>query len=140
MQFTVTAQANAPIEQSWTCTGNEPNLPPISCSIPPEFKGPGGAYSPEDLFALSILNCEIATFKVFCSRMQVTFNKISGKAIVSVGKNAQGVLAITKLDITMRLEGASDAEKAKKLLEEAKKHCLIANAVKTEMNFNYELA
>lgn len=137
MQFTVTAEADAPIERLWSCLGNEPNLQPIACSIPPEFKGPGRAYSPEDLFALSVLNCEIATFKVFCSRMNVTFRKITGKATVTVGKNEKGSLAITKLDIAMTLEGASDEEKAAKLLEEAKKQCLVANAIKTEMNFTY---
>ncbi|EKE07986.1 MAG: hypothetical protein ACD_17C00407G0001, partial [uncultured bacterium] len=48
MKFQVQAQAGAGSHTKWDAQTE--HLAPISCAIPPEFMGPGGGYSPEDLF------------------------------------------------------------------------------------------
>ncbi len=56
--------------------GNALNFPTIHCAIPTEFNGPGGGYSPEELFSLAVLSCVIATFKVFAERSKLHFETI----------------------------------------------------------------
>ena len=66
MKFEAEAHATPGASTQWTAQTDL--LPPIPSAIPPEFMGPGGGYSPEDLFALALLNCLIATFKVYAEK------------------------------------------------------------------------
>lgn len=138
MIFNVSSTAGLGVDEIWHSRGNEAEASPIECSIPPEFKGAGKGYSPEDLFTLAVLTCLISTYKVFCSKMNVTFKSIDGKASLYIDKSAQGI-GFTKMEIKIKVTGSSDREKGKKLLEDAKKNCMVANAVKTAMDFQYEV-
>lgn len=40
-----------------------PELPPMATAPPPEFDGPGGAWSPETLLVAAIADCFILTFR-----------------------------------------------------------------------------
>src|SRR3990167_8275560 len=84
MKFSVTANASPGISSPWSAQAG--NLPPIPSAIPPEFAGPGGGYSPEDLFALSLLNCLIATFKVYAEKSKVSFQEIKGRISLILDK------------------------------------------------------
>ena len=122
---------NTPIEAS------AENFTPISCSIPKEFMGPGSGYSPEDLISLSLITCLIATFKVFAEKAKFEFGKLHAEAKLAIDRNAQGVPELKKVDVTFSLTGIQDQAKAKMLLGEAEKYCLISNALKTEKAFHY---
>lgn len=113
------------------------DLPPITCAIPAEFNGPGGGYSPEDLFSLAVLSCLIATFKVFAERAKLQYTKIDASAKLTIDRNAQGVPELKKLDIQFTLSGVADQAKAKLLLGESEKYCLVSNAAKTEKKYEY---
>lgn len=113
------------------------NFPPIACSIPKEFMGPGSGYSPEDLFSLSLLTCLIATFKVFAEKSKFEFEKVHAEAKLTIDRNAQGIPELKKIDVTFSLSGVQDQDKAKMLLGEAQKYCLVSNALKTEKAFHY---
>src|SRR5271170_2243531 len=82
MKFDVRASASDGMSNNWSAEAGQ--LSPIPCAIPPEFSGPGGAYSPEDLLALAVLNCIIATFKVYCEKGKVRFAQIEGEAALIV--------------------------------------------------------
>ena len=62
IKFAVSAKATSGISETWTAY--EDGFDPINCSIPAEFQGPGGAYSPEGLFGVSIVSCIIGLYKV----------------------------------------------------------------------------
>ena len=111
---------------------------PIPCAIPKGFLGPGGGYSPEDLYLLSLTACFIATFKVFAEKTQLAYEELSGEAELMIDRNEHGVPEIKKVELTFTLKGAQDQEKAKGLLEESRKYCLVSNAVKSELVFNYK--
>ncbi|NGX37905.1 MAG: hypothetical protein K1000chlam2_01073 [Chlamydiae bacterium] len=116
------------------------NYPPIACSIPEGFLGPGGGYSPEDLYLLAVTTCLIATFKVFAEKAQVAYTEISAKAKLTIDRNAQGIPELQKIDVTFLLTGVEDQEKAKTVLGEAEKYCLVSNAIKSEKTFNYQFS
>jgi len=133
--FDVEAKSTSGIET--LMEGAAHNNPPIPCAIPPEFGGPGGGYSPEDLYALAVVSCLIATFKVFATRAKFSFSDIKGGAKLTIDRNSQGVPELQKLDLHFTLTGVEDQEKAKLLFGEAEKYCLVSNAIRSEKTFNY---
>jgi len=135
MKFEVEAKAKPGLSSQWIA--NSHDLPPIPSAIPPEFMGPGGGYSPEDLFAISLLNCLIATFKVYCEKGNVGFQEIKGKVDLTLDKlSGQSGFAMTQADIFLDISGASDQEKARKLLDGAIKDCAVSNSIKTGKTFH----
>ncbi len=99
--------------------------------------GPGGGYSPEDLFALSVLNCVIALYKVYCAQAKVTFHEIRGKAELTAEKDPSAAsFYISHIDLTIDVSGASDPAKAKELLDNAIKNCPIGNSIKSCKSFH----
>ncbi|HSX14190.1 MAG TPA: OsmC family protein [Chlamydiales bacterium] len=138
MKFEAQANATSGITSLWTAQTDL--LPPIPCAIPPEFMGPGGGYSPEDLFSLAIVNCVIATFKVYCERGKVSFQNIFGKAVLTVDRlHGESGIGMTQIDITFDVQGASDGEKVKKTLESAIQDCAVSNSIKTGKTFHINL-
>lgn len=136
LQFTVNADAKSGIRTVWAChSGNHPK---ISCAIPPEFGGPGdGGYSPEDLFALSVLNCMIATFKVYGEMAKIQYSEISGSAKATLNKHpSNSILWISDIEFTLEVKGSSDKEKAKSLLDKAIHDCAISNSIKSAKSFH----
>jgi len=113
------------------------DFPEITCAIPTEFKGPGGGYSPEELFSLAVLTCLIATFKVFAEKSKLQYSNIRASGKLTIDRNAQGMPELKKLAITLTLSGVQDQEKAKTLLTESEKYCLVSNAIKTEKTFEH---
>ncbi len=114
------------------------DFPPITCAIPTEFKGPGGGYSPEELFSIAVLSCLIATFKVFAERSKLQFGNIGATGKLTVDRNAQGMPELKKLEVKFTLSGVQDQEKAKTLLAESEKYCLVSNAIKSEKTFEHQ--
>ncbi len=139
MKFEVQAVSSAGSASLWTAQAA--HLPPISSAIPPEFMGPGGGYSPEDLFALSLLNCLIATFKVYCEKSSVSFREIKGKVSLTVDKlSGQSGFAMTQADIFLDITGGSDPEKLRKLLDLSIKDCAVSNSIKTGKTFHVNIS
>lgn len=135
LKFEIAASAKSGIQNSWsTHTGA---LPPIHCAIPLEFHGPGNGYSPEDLFAASILNCLIAIFKVYCEKRQVAFSEIKGKVVLTVDRAiAENLILVTHVDVHLEIFGASDVEKARKIMDSSAKDCIISNSIKAGKTFH----
>ena len=139
MKFEAVASALQGIQTQWSAQSDQ--LPPIPSAIPPEFMGPGGGYSPEDLFGLAILNCLIATFKVYAEKSKATFSEIKGRIIVMVDKNQTDPgFAITQAEVFFDVTGASDVEKVRKLLEAAIRDCAVSNSVKTGKTFHINVS
>ena len=136
--FEVHSKSTKGIETPLEATAE--NLPPITCAIPKEFAGPGGGYSPEELFALSVVSCVMATFKVFAARTKLEFGEIQASAKLTIDRNPEGVPELKKLDMAFTLSGVQDQEKAKAVLAESEKYCLVSNAIKSEKSFTYQFS
>lgn len=137
MHFEVKGESPSGIQTLWSMALD--HLPPISCAIPQEFRGPGGGYSPEDLLGLAALGCLIATFKVFAQMSQLSFEKITGQVTVTVDRLEKKPAAITKLQISLNVSQASNKEKALQLLEESKKNCLVTNVLNVEKTYHFDV-
>lgn len=139
MKFEVQASSPSKVETTWTSQSN--HTPPLTMSVPPEFMGPGGGFSPEDLFAMSVLNCIIATFKVYAEKSNAVFSEIQGKAVLTVDKQADSpTIAMTHIDVFLDVKGASDGEKIRKILDSAIKDCAVSNSIKSGKTFHINVA
>lgn len=140
LHFSVSADSKSGIRTIWTCHSG--NLPKIACSIPPEFGGQGdGGYSPEDFFAISVLNCLIATFKVYTEMAKVQYSEISGIAKATLNKHpSDSVLWISDLEITLEVKGSSDKDKAKSLLDKSIQDCAVSNSIKSGKSFHLKVS
>jgi organic hydroperoxide reductase OsmC/OhrA len=110
-----------------------------SCAIPEEFEGPGGALSPEDLYAQALTNCFVATFKVFAEKSKLEFESVSckGELIVDLDEHKKPCMKSFKL--RAQIKNANSVDKAKLLAEKAFKTGFILNSVKTELSFELVL-
>lgn len=139
LKYEVKTEANAKIDQSWTCTANSQIK--LNCAIPPEFNGPGHALTPEDLFALAALNCIIAAFKAECAKQKENFDLVKGKASLGMDFNrSENKLFFTELDISIDVTGASNKENVKKVLEKALGSCPVCGAIKTSKTFHLNVS
>lgn len=139
MNFPVSASASQGTGSVWTAQAN--HLPPIPSAIPPEFSGPGGGYSPEDLFAIALLNCLIAIYKVYCEASKVTFSEIRGRVNLTVDKvPGQPSFGMTQAEVFFDVTGASDVEKARKLMDRAIQDCAVSNSIKTHKTFHINIS
>lgn len=138
MKFQVSAQATPGIKTLFEAKAHS-NVS-ISCAIPPEFNGPGGGYSPEDLYALALASCFLATFKVFTERTQTAFEKAEATATLTIERNEKGVPTISNIDLFVVVTGAKDREKVQKMCEEAEKNCLVSKAMKCSLRYSYQIS
>ncbi len=133
LKFKASAKATPGPSNTWTAQA-EDNAP-ITCAIPPEFMGPGGGYSPEDLYGIALLNCVLATFKVFAEKSQIAFTEADGTADITIDRGEGGMPWISHIALHVTLTGASDPAKAETVLHESKKACIVCNSMKTEVSF-----
>jgi organic hydroperoxide reductase OsmC/OhrA len=139
-KFLVKGVSPSGIQTSWECHLPDKNQQPIKLSIPPEFEGPGEAYSPEDLYALALMNCFIATFKFVAEKSRLEFQSIEAEAILTVDKGERTSPWMQKVEIHLSLKGAPQPERALTLLEKTKKNCMIINSVQTEVAFHFQVS
>lgn len=139
LKFEVFATAPSGMGKPWTCQADK--LPPIPVAIPPEFQGPGGGYSPEDLYGLALLNCLLATLKVYLEKGSVAYEALEGKAITTADKLASepGFL-MSQVEFFLTIRKPSDAEKAKKIADMAIRDSGICNSVKSGKTYHIAIA
>lgn len=138
LEFEAEVEATEGISNTWTCKSG--NLQPITSAIPTEFGGPGNAYSPEDFFAISVLSCIIATFKVYAEKSEANFQTICAKAKLKMERDASsGTLSLPEILIDIQIIGANDPDKVRKTLDTAISHCAVSNSIKSGKNFTIDV-
>lgn len=105
--------------------------PKVQVSAPPEFDGPEGIISPEDLFVAASASCLMTTFVTFSKKMHFDFKAFSceGQGVLErVEKGFQFTKIILKVKVTVESEEL--VQKAERALELAGKYCLVSNSMK----------
>lgn len=137
-EYSARARSSAGMDHKWWAAAGV--LDELTCAIPPEFEGPGGGSSPEDLYALSLLNCFVATFKVFAQKSRMEYREIEAQGVLSVDRDEKGVPWMARFRLSATIHGAADRERAHALLEKTSRSCMILNSVKTEKTFEFGVA
>jgi peroxiredoxin-like protein len=105
--------------------------PKVQIATPPEFDGPEGIISPEDLFVAAATTCLMTTFVTFSQKMHFEFKSFSceGQGILErVEKGFQFTKIILKAKVTVETEDL--VSKAERALELSGKYCLVTNSMK----------
>jgi peroxiredoxin-like protein len=107
--------------------------PDIQVASPPEFNGPEGITSPEDMFVSSATACFMTTFVAFSNKMRFEFESFSCKGEGTLERVEKG-FEFTKivLETTVKVGSSDLKKKAERALELAGKYCLVSNSMKCE--------
>lgn len=135
--FTSATTAACGMQTNWKTTSQ---FEESSVSIPPEFMGPGGGLSPEDLFNHSLANCFVATFKVYAENSKLTFDSVTvdSRLMVDLDEKKRPVMKDFFLKAT--ITNPSNPEKALLLARKASESGFILNSVKTQCHFEFEIS
>ncbi len=109
------------------------------CAIPSEFGGPGGGFSPEDLFAQALTNCLVATFKVYAENSKLIFSNIHIETNLTVAMNDLKKVTMQKCHFNINLYQTLQPEKAELLIRKAFESGFILNSVKTELTYQLQI-
>ncbi len=111
--------------------------PDIDVASPPEFKGPEGLWSPEDLFVAAVEICTMTTFRSFAERKNLPLASYRSAA-EGLLEFVDGKYRFTHITITPEIVvngGWTEAE-VRSLVDESHHHCLIANSIVGEVEIH----
>lgn len=138
MKFNVKCSAKPGINVNWQSFA-ESMSEGIPSALPPEFGGPGGGFSPEDYYALAIVNCFMATFKVYADKSSLQFEDITAELTLEVDRDEKGFPWMARSTMNVKLLRPSSVEQGDLLMKKAVKGCLVMNSIKTEKTVNFEI-
>ncbi len=130
IQFQASAETTSGIQSQWKIEASNFKT---TCSIPESFEGPGGTFSPEDFFLLSLQNCFIATFKVFAEYSRFSYESLSVQALLTVDKDTAEKPCMKSVHLKIHLLGVTDLKKAQLLANKTLESGFILRSVKTEL-------
>jgi len=105
--------------------------PEIAAGPPPEFGGRESWWSPEHLLVAAVEACFMTTFMAVARKSKLAVLGYESRAEGTVDKTAEGFV-FTALTLRPVVKvAAQDAERAGRLIELAKKHCLVSASLKT---------
>ena len=126
--------AEAGKQDSWKTTSRGE----LEVGIPPEFDGDHEGLAPENLYALSLTNCFVATFNAISKRSNLDFEKIEADGVLKVGEK-DGETMMKKMNLEITLYSPENEDKAEVILQKTEENCWILNSVKTELNIETEI-
>jgi len=123
------ATANA--ESAGRVSVGSPGLASLETAPPPEFGGPGGTWSPEALLCAAVADCFILTFRAVARAARFEWQELECH-VEGVLERVAGTSQFTRYTTMARLgvPPGADAERGRRLLEQAERGCLIANSLR----------
>lgn len=109
----------------------------VAASAAPSYKGSPACVDPEEAFVAALSSCHMLTFLALAARKRFVIDGYDDEAIGFLEKNADGKLAITRVELRPKIRFGGDeqpsADEIERLHHLAHEHCFIANSVKTEV-------
>jgi len=137
LSFFARASATSGIQSRWSVESQ--NILG-QCAVPPEFEGPGGAFSPEDLFAQALTSCFVATLKVYAEKSKIYFSQLNVTTELIADLNEVKKPIMKKCVLHVSIVGCESPDRIKTLAEKAFRSGFIVNSVKTEMAMELHIA
>ncbi len=137
MSFFAEARSRSGISEVWEIKSENRQL---TCAIPPEFEGPGGGFSPEDLFAQALTNCFVATFKVYAEKSKLTFGAVEAKSELIVAPGESGKPVMQKCLIRVDITGCEKPDRVRSIAQRAFESGFILNSVKTQLQLELNVS
>ena len=115
--------------------------PEVEVASPPEFGGPTGVISPEDLFVASAVVCFLTTFLAMADRVRASFIRFSCSADAVLEKVQGKGLIFTSITLKPRVTIADQSEEhpVNRALELTKKYCLVTNSMNCQVEMEPQI-
>ncbi len=138
MFFQAKSSTQSGVQKTWTITSktNQDNWT-ATCAVPPEFNGPGGGFSPEDLFAQALTNFFVSNFKLYAENYKLDYEGLNASSTLTVDLDENKKPVMKKLKLSVSINNPSNQDKAELLAKKAFQSGFILNSVKTEIEFEY---
>ncbi len=109
----------------------------VNASAAVDYQGDADRVDPEQAFVASIASCHMLTFLAIASQQNFIIDQYEDPAVGSLGKNAEGKMAVTQVDlspvITFSGDKIPDRAALEQLHHKAHQFCFIANSVTCEI-------
>ncbi|MCK5676111.1 MAG: OsmC family protein [Verrucomicrobia bacterium] len=113
----------------------------IEVATPPEFGGPEGVWTPEDLLTSAVESCIMASALFFLNRGKIPFRSYRSKAAGTLEKGPTGlVFSRIAVEVTLVLEDPSQADAAHKAVVQAEKTCPLSNSLSCPVELSINLS
>ena len=113
----------------------------VKAAAAPGYLGSPSCVDPEEAFVASGSSCHMLTFLAIASRKRLTVDAYEDHAVGRMEKNADGRMAVIRVDLNPKVVFAAgvdaDAATLEKIHHSADENCFIANSVKTEIVVNF---
>lgn len=119
-------------------TLNSGSRPALAGGPPPEFGGDELRWSPEHLLLASANLCFMTTFAAIAAKSKLDYAGYESRAEGVLDKTPEG-LRFTRIALRVAVSGA-DSEKTLRLLELAKKHCIVSNSLRVPVEVEAAVA
>ena len=105
--------------------------PEIPVATPPEFGGPEGIWTPEDLLTGAAASCVMTSLLFFAEKAALKLHSYSSRATGTMKKTPQG-LAITGItvEVTIGIDDPGQEPALRKAMESAEQTCPISRSLK----------
>jgi organic hydroperoxide reductase OsmC/OhrA len=107
-----------------------PDLEEIEVAVPPEFRGPGGHWSPEHLLVASAASCYAVTFAAVAERRRIPLHSLTVTGTGHIGHRDDGRMGFVAVELTARIrtepEFVAAAERTARATHTA---CLVTDAL-----------
>jgi len=134
--FEASAHAHSGMQDDWKISALDYNG---VCTIPKSFEGAGGNFTPEDYFLLSVINCFVASFKVYATYSKFEFKNLDVSGKLEVGLNEESQPRMKSVHLKIKITGASNEKKAQVLTDKVLKSGFIIQSVKSEITHELEI-
>ena len=103
----------------------------------PAYLGNPANVDPEEAFVASLSSCHMLTFLAIACKQKFVLDSYDDDAVGYMEKNAQGKLAITRVELRPKIKFSAEKQPSPEELEKmhhaAHENCFIANSVTTEV-------
>jgi organic hydroperoxide reductase OsmC/OhrA len=122
-----------PRDHTWSFDGGQT----VTATAAPAYLGSPANLDPEEAFVASISSCHMLTFLAIACKQRFVPDAYEDEAVGHLEKNAEGRLAITRVELrpSIRWGGTRtpSAEELERMHEAAHANCFVANSVKTSI-------
>ncbi len=103
----------------------------LEVDSPPEFKGPEGRMTPEELFPAVLASCVLTTFLEFREKMGINLHAWRAKVKAVLGPSPEKGYRFESIHIHVMLKvDENDKEKIPRAMELSQKYCFISRAIR----------
>jgi organic hydroperoxide reductase OsmC/OhrA len=122
-----------PRDHTWSFDGGHT----MTATAAPAYLGNPANVDPEEAFVASLASCHMLTFLSIACKQKFVLDSYEDEAVGHMEKNADGKLAITRVEIRPKITWSGNrrpsVEELDKMHHAAHENCFIANSVKTNV-------